>query len=236
MLHDLSHLMALFGGVSGDLEHAKQWLLDFVGRVGLPAIFIVMGLESMGLPLPGETILLFAGVLAEQGRFDVLAVIAVGVTATIVGDNAGYWVGRRGGRPLIDKHGHRVHLSARRMDRAEHFFEHRGGPAVAAARFIPGLRVIGALAAGTSHMRWRTFLIWNCIGGVTWVTMVVLVGYVLGPAYKQAEKYFGIGGAIVIAIAVAVAAAVYFIRQHHEVEELDETWVDPDDAPHDAAR
>ncbi|MBC7644040.1 MAG: DedA family protein [Thermoleophilia bacterium] len=223
-------VIALFGPLGSSAADLKQWLLHAVITVGLPAVFLVLGLESMGFPLPGETILVFAGVLAGQGKFNLLEVIAVGTTATILGDNAGYWVGRRGGRPLVDRIGHRIFLPPKRMDRAEHFFEQRGGPAVALARFFPGLRVAGAFAAGTSRMRWLTFLPWNCLGGIVWVTMVASIGFALGPAYKTAERYFGIVGASVVTVAAIVVTIVIIIRRHRTEDQLDETFVDPDDA------
>ena len=227
----LINVIALLAGLDLSFSDFKQWLLKTVVSVGLPAIFVILGLESTGIPLPGETILLFAGVLAEQGKFNLGEVIAVGVCATILGDNAGYWIGRKGGRPVVDRIGHHIFLPPRRMDRAEDFFRRRGGPAVMLARYFPGLRVVGAFAAGTSHMQWPTFLVWNCIGGVTWVTLITSIGYVLGPAYKTAERYFGIAGAIVVAVVVVVAVIIIAVKRHRAEDLLDESFVDPDDAP-----
>src|SRR6058998_1009306 len=153
-------------------------------------------LESAGLPVPGETALIAASVLAAQGLVSLPAVIVVAAAAAIIGDNAGYRIGRAAGRRMLPP--------------AERFFAHHGGKAVFLARFMPGLRVIGALVAGIAGMaRWR-FLVWNVAGGVVWATSVALIAYCLGEAVASAMGRYGLIGGI-----GAIAAAAVFYGLAH---------------------
>src|SRR4051794_37011466 len=137
-------------------------------------------LESIGIPLPGETILIAAGVMVQQGHLDLGDAIVFGILGAVVGDQIGYWVGREGGRPFVLRWGRYVLITPECLEHAESFFERHGGKAVFLARFVAGLRVFGALVAGISRMRWRTFLFYNALGGASWATAAVLVGYFLG--------------------------------------------------------
>src|SRR5215210_5771097 len=108
--------------------------------------------ESAGLPLPGETILLASGVLVQRGSLDLPYVLLFGILGAVLGDQIGYWVGRRGGRPFVLRWGRYIRITPERLARAEVFFERHGGKAVFLARFFSGLRVFGALVAGISRM------------------------------------------------------------------------------------
>jgi membrane-associated protein len=161
-------------------------------------LFALVGGESAGLFLPGETALIAAGALAARGRLDLSVVIAVAAVGAIVGDNVGYVAGRRGLRRLLVR---RQALVAR----AEAFFMRWGGPAVFFARWITGLRVVTAWVAGASAMAWRRFVFWNALGGIAWAATVGLLGYALG---RAAGRVLGTAGVVVVIIAVAVGLAV----------------------------
>jgi undecaprenyl-diphosphatase len=137
-------------------------------------------LESAGVPVPGETILIVSGVLAQQGHLDLGDAIIFGILGAVVGDQIGYWVGRTGGRSFLLRWGRYILITPERLSRAEGFFASHGGKAVFLARFVAGLRVFGALVAGMSRMRWRSFLLYNTLGGAVWGGGAVLIGYVLG--------------------------------------------------------
>jgi undecaprenyl-diphosphatase len=183
-------------------------ILSLIEHYGYLVVLFGVMLESTGVPLPGETILLAAGVLVQRGHLDLGDAIAFGILGAVIGDQIGYWVGREGGRPFVLRWGRYVFITPRRLARAEAFFERHGGKAVFLARFFSGLRVFGALVAGISRMRWMTFLIYNALGGAVWATAVVLLGYFLGSSLALVERWLG-RATLVLASVVTVAVAFY---------------------------
>ena len=173
---------------------------------GLAAL---VGGESAGLPLPGETSLIAAAVLASRGHLELPLVVAVAAGAAIAGDNAGYWIGRSGGRWLLTRPGRWHERRGRLLARGDAFFARYGGRAVFLARWVPGLRVTGAWLAGAGRMRWPRFLFWNALGGVAWATAIGVVAYLLGAAAAAA---FGWAGIALLA-ACAAAAGVLFLHR-----------------------
>jgi membrane-associated protein len=170
------------------------------------ALFALIAGESAGLPLPGETSLVAAGALAAHGgRLSIGVVIAVAAAAAIVGDNVGFALGRRGGRWLLTREGRWASARGRYLEKGERFFERHGPKAVFLARWLPGLRVVGAWLAGTHHMRWRSFLVWNTLGGIAWAISIGTAAYLLGQAAGGLISTFGIAGvALVVTLTVAV--------------------------------
>lgn len=185
-------------------------------HLGYLALAALVGVESMGVPAPGETALIGAAVLAERGRLSITVVIAVAAAAAILGDNAGYAIGRRGGRWFLTRpgrlHGHRTRLLAR----GERFFARHGGKAVFLARFSAGARVTAAWLAGANHMRWRTFLLWNALGGITWAVGVGLLGFFAGPAAERIIREFGWAGLVLILAVPAVGGILLVLRRRRE--------------------
>jgi len=129
-------------------------LLHLIGRYGYLMVFFGVMLESVGVPLPGETILIAAGALVHRGVLDFGDTLFLGIFGAVVGDQIGYWIGRFGGRPFVLRWGRYAFITPERLGHAEAFFARHGGSAVFLARFIMGLRVFGALVAGTSRMPW----------------------------------------------------------------------------------
>ena len=185
-----------------------EQLISLIEQYGYLVVFFGVMLESTGVPLPGETILLAAGFLAQRGHIDVGDAIVFGILGAVVGDQIGYWVGREGGRPFVLRWGHYVRITPERLARAEAFFERHGGKAVFLARFFAGLRVFGALVAGISRMRWGTFVFYNVLGGAVWATAVVLVGYLAGGSLGLVERWLG-RATLVLAALVAVVVSFY---------------------------
>jgi membrane protein DedA with SNARE-associated domain/membrane-associated phospholipid phosphatase len=179
-------------------------ILSLIEQYGYLLILFGVMLESTGVPLPGETILLAAGVLVQRGRLDLGDVIVFGILGAVVGDQIGYWVGRGGGRPFVLRWGRYVFITPERLGRAEAFFERHGGKAVFLARFFSGLRVFGALVAGISRMRWGTFILYNALGGAVWATAVVLVGYFLGSSIGLVERWLGRATLVLVAMLALV--------------------------------
>jgi membrane protein DedA with SNARE-associated domain len=179
------------------------------GPLGYLAVGSLVGIESVGIPLPGETALITAGVLAHDGRLSIGFVIASAAAGAVVGDNIGYLIGRVGGRPLLEKPGP---LQKRRQDvlrKGEPFFAHHGAQAVFFGRWISGLRIAAAWLAGINRMRWPLFLFWNALGGVAWATSVALLAYFLGPTVEHLIKTVGLVGTVLV---VALIVGLLLIR------------------------
>jgi membrane-associated protein len=172
-------------------------------NLGYGALAALVGGETMGVPLPGETALIVAGVLASKGHLQIELVIAVAAGAAIVGDNLGFWIGRRGGRWLLELPGPLEHHRARVLERGEEIFERHGGKTVFFGRWFSGLRIASAWLAGVNRMRWPTFLFYNAAGGIAWALSVGLLAYWVGDSAKHLLSTFGIAG-----LAVLVAAVV----------------------------
>jgi membrane protein DedA with SNARE-associated domain len=188
-------------------------VIDFLQRYGLPLLFLLVMAESSGVPVPGETALITAALLASRGHFDIAAVIVVAAVAAIIGDNIGYLLGRVGGRRVLLRWGFVAKHAEKGLPKAERFFQRHGGKTVFFARFIAGLRVFGAWVAGMTKMPWGRFLVWNAAGGICWALVFGLGTYYLG---KAAVEAFARGGLVVFAVAVVVglvAAAVWWRRK-----------------------
>jgi membrane protein DedA with SNARE-associated domain len=164
--------------------------------------------ESAGVPLPGETILIASGILAQQNKLDLGDVILFGALGPVSGDQIGYWVGRKGGRPFVLRWGRYVKITHERLAGAERFFARHGGKAVFFARFFSGLRVFGALVAGMSRMHWGTFVFYNALGGAVWATAAVLVGYLLGGSLGIVERWLG-KASLLLGITAVLAVILY---------------------------
>jgi membrane protein DedA with SNARE-associated domain len=187
---------------------------ELVSTYGLWVLFLAIMLESAGMPVPGETALIVASILATRGVFGLSQVILVAVVAAIVGDNIGYCLGRFGGRHLLERWPPVARYAGRILPPAERFFASHGGKSIFLARFIPGLRVAGAFTAGVARMDWWRFLLWNAAGGVAWGVGVALVAYHLGEAATALIARLGLVGAvIVIPIVVVVFIVVHRVRR-----------------------
>ena len=169
----------------------------------LPAI---IGLESMGIPSPGETALVLAAVLASQGKLEISLVILIGVVSAIVGDNLGYLLGRRFGRGAFGAPGPFRQHRVRALGAGEKFFERHGPKAVFLARWVVLVRFVAAWLAGIHRMRFRQFFFWNALGGISWGITFGLVGYFGGQAAAGVLAEAGAIGAVAL---VAVVLGSY---------------------------
>ena len=181
------------------------------------ALFGLIAGESSGLPLPGETGLIAAGALAHHAGVSIVAVVGTAAAAAIVGDNVGFLLGRSGGRWLLGRDGRWATARRRYLQRGERFFERHGPRAVFFARWLPGLRVVGAWLAGAHGMRWRSFLLWNAVGGLAWAASIGALAYAFGQAVERALRNVGIVGACALVAALVAAAVVVRIR-HRRAE------------------
>jgi len=189
--------------------HGVAPILD---RWGYLAVAAVIGVESFGVPAPGQTIMVAAAIYAGAGRLNIFAVAAIAFVAAVLVDNVGYWIGVRGGRKLVHRWGKYVFLTPERLARAEGFFARRGSRIVVIARFIDGLRQFNGVIAGITAMPWRTFLIYNTIGAALWVGWWTGIAYALGnhlvEIIEHAHRYKW------WAIAIITLAVIAYIALH----------------------
>lgn len=183
-----------------------QWIVDLFARYGYAAVFVGVFLENTGLPVPGETMLLAGAALAQFGRLSLVWVIASAIAGATLGDNLGFLIGRHGGRRLAERF-----IPAAQLRDFDRYFEQHGPKTVFVARFITGLRVVGAILAGGSGMRWPTFLMYNALGAVVWSTTFGFVGYALGKSWDTLERFVGVAG-IAGLIAAAGLTIIWFRR------------------------
>ena len=186
------------------------WLVDLFARYGYAVVFAGVFLENTGLPVPGETVLLAGAALAHFGRLSLWHVVVTAIVAAILGDNLGFFIGRRGGRWLLERYGSRAWITPPRLAEFDRFFERYGAKTVFAARFITGLRVVGAILAGASGLRWPTFLFYNASGAVVWCSAVAAAGYMLANSWDTLERWIGRTGLIAL---VLVAIALLIARR-----------------------
>jgi membrane-associated protein len=165
-------------------------------QIGYGALAVLVFAESAGAPVPGETALLTAGVLAGSGHLALPLVIAIGSGAAIVGDNLGYWIGRRGGRALLLRDGWLAKHRHRAVAKGDAFFARHGGKTVFLGRWVPGVRVVAAVLAGASAMPWRGFVVYNAAGALAWAGSVATVAAAFGAAGAATWVTITFGGAL----------------------------------------
>jgi membrane-associated protein len=187
-------------------------IISVSGSLGyaLPAI---IGLESLGIPSPGETALILAAVLASQGKLQIWLVIVIAAASAIVGDNVGYLLGRKLGRRVLTAPGP---LQARRtevIDAGDRFFAKHGAKAVFIGRWIALVRFAVAWLAGIEHMPFRTFFIYNALGGITWATAYGLVGFYAGKAAADAITKYGVWAALALVVLIVAFVAWHVVRE-----------------------
>jgi membrane protein DedA with SNARE-associated domain len=194
---------------------------------GYPLLFLVVMAESSGMPVPGETGLIAAAVAASQGKLQIELVIPIAALAAIVGDNIGYQIGRKGGRWLLERPGRFQRQRRQVLITGEPFFERHGPKAVFFGRFLLGLRVWASWLAGATHMRWRSFVLWNAVGGICWASAIGLLAYFLGNAAGNAIQTFGLFGLLAVVLVVGGFVIVHFRhRRHADVAARESTALD----------
>jgi len=185
---------------------------DLIASYGYWAVFLLVGAESLGIPLPGETALITAGIYAgHTHRLSPWLIFLVASAGAIIGDNIGYWLGNKGGYPLARRYGPRVRLDERKLKIARYLFDTHGAKVVFFGRFVSVLRTYAAFLAGTSKMRWRLFVVANASGGIIWAGVYTLAAYLAGNMLRQVS---GIIDWVLIGVAVvAIVAAFLLVRR-----------------------
>ncbi len=197
-------------------ETLFQLFSGFFARYGYWAVFFGVMLENAGLPVPGETILIFAGFLAYHGELQLARAIGTAILGATIGDSLGYCLGRFGGVSLVERYRKHFPFFFRRFDRAQALFVKHGHWAVFVGRFITGLRVFAGVLAGIFRMRYARFLFFNFSGAVGWATTFGCVGFIFGKSWvRLVEIVHRLNRATLVAVAagLAIAGIIYVVRR-----------------------
>ncbi|HEY7471984.1 MAG TPA: DedA family protein [Gemmatimonadota bacterium] len=205
-------------------ESILEFLVPYLTHYGYPTLLLVTFLETsafLGLVAPGETVVVLCGFYAYRGVLDPWAVGAVATFGAILGDQAGYLLGRTWGHELIKRFGKYVFFDLRRMRATERYYAKHGGKTVFIGRFTSILRSFGPLVAGISRMSYWTFLRWSVVSCIIWGATFTVLGYFFGKSWEVIEGYLGWGG--VVAFVIGLGLVFWFLhrRREHELEEID---------------
>src|SRR5712692_9118469 len=197
---------------------ATQNLLHLLATYGYWAVLVFIAIESMGIPFPGETMLLVAAIYAgTTHHLSILLVIVAAASGAILGDNLGFMIGRVGGYRLLRRYGRFIRLDERKLKLGQYLFLKHGGKVVFFGRFVAVLRAWAAILAGTNRMRWPGFLLFNALGGIVWATLFGVGGYFLGDNIHRLTGPVAIT-TIVLAVLVILALLVFVRRNWQRVE------------------
>jgi membrane protein DedA with SNARE-associated domain len=194
------------------IEHAFGSLTPLLQEYGVTAVMIILMLESIGLPLPGESVLILGSVLAARGDLSFPFLLVFAWAGAVLGDNIGYVIGRTFGRVVLLRVGGRIGLKADRVRKVEAVFARYGPVTVGFARFFPILRQLNGVVAGTLGMEWPRFLLFNALGGALWVLVWSLLGFYLGAHVGDIAELAHDFGMVGAAVAAAVVAAVAWLK------------------------
>jgi membrane protein DedA with SNARE-associated domain len=191
---------------------SADYATHLIATYGYIAIAVIVGLESMGLPLPGESVLVAAALYTSQHDHNIVGVVSAAAAGAIVGDNIGYWIGREFGYRLLLRYGTAIGLSASKIKLGQYLFLRHGGKVVFFGRFVAVLRILAALLAGVNRMDWNRFLLANAAGGILWACAIGFGAYAFGRTVLAVTGPLGI--ALIAISAVLIIGGVLFVRAH----------------------
>jgi membrane protein DedA with SNARE-associated domain len=200
----------------------SSFVTHLIQSYGYYAVFALIALESMGVPLPGETALIAAALYAgTTHHLNIVVLAAVAASAAVIGDNAGYWIGRTGGQRLAERYGRFVRLDRAKLKVGRYMFARHGVKVVFFGRFVAVLRTFAAFFAGVSKMRWSRFLIANAAGGLLWASVFAFGAYALGSAASSVGSTitivgYVVAGVLTVATIVVVRVSLRALEQRAE--------------------
>jgi membrane protein DedA with SNARE-associated domain len=190
-------------------------LHSIIAQHGYWAVFLIVMLESGGLPLPGETALILAAAYAgATGNLDLSYVMAAAAAGAIIGDNIGFWIGRTWGANLLLRYGEFIHLPESRLKLGQYLFKKHGAKIVFFGRFVALLRILAALLAGVNKYAWGPFLFYNAAGGIIWAVLIGAGGYLFGDALHRVSGPLGVAG--LVAVIAGVLGGMYVMRREEK--------------------
>ena len=196
----------------GIIESLSNLAIYLIQTLGYWGVFIGMTLESACIPLPSEIIMPFSGYVVWQGNTNMtlLGITLVGAVANLFGSLIAYFVGLKGGRPLLEKYGKYILITHSKLELADQWFEKYGYEAVLISRVLPGIRTFISLPAGIAHMDIKKFIIYTFLGSLPWCFTLGYIGVLLGPQWELIKTYFHILDLLVaIGIVVFIAYIIY---------------------------
>lgn len=189
---------------------------------GYLIVFLATFLENSvgaGVIVPGETLVIIGGFYARVGHLWLPGVATVAVVGAVLGDNLGYWIGRRYGRGFVERHGRKLFITPERLESAESYYRRHGGKTVFLGRFIPVVRSVGFIVAGVAHMDWRRFIVYDVAGAVLWGVGHSVLGYALGASYQRWERYITPGGIVVLALLLLLIGGSKLLSARRRMKE-----------------
>ena len=197
-----------------EFNHILGTMAPWIQSYGSAAVFVILTFESLGMPLPGESLLVVAAILAGRGEISFPGLLLSAWGGAIIGDNIGYVIGRTLGRTLLRRYGRKVGIKPEKLQKVEAVFARYGAVAVGFARFVNILRQLNGVVAGALEMHWLKFLIFNALGGAAWVVAWTMAGFYLGTHEAKLEELVQKLGIYSVAIAVTAAALMIGIIWH----------------------
>jgi membrane protein DedA with SNARE-associated domain len=195
------------------------WLVQTIGAMGYPGIFLLMAMESSVIPIPSEVVMPPAGYLAQQGQMSMTFVILCGTAGSLVGAYVNYFAAHYLGRPLILKYGKYVWISEEKFSKVERFFKDHGEISTFIARLLPVVRHLISLPAGLVGMNHLKFSLYTLLGAGIWVTVLSYIGYFIGANQELIVKY---SHQALIAVVIASAVIIFlYVRNHRKKREKD---------------
>jgi len=195
-------------------------VMHLIRQYGYGAVALAVGIESIGIPFPGETTLMAAAIYAGgTHRLSIALIVGAAAVGAIIGDNVGFWIGREFGYRFLLRYGRYVRITTPRIKLGQYLFLRHGGKVVFFGRFIAVLRALAALLAGANRMTWPRFLVFNAAGGIIWASVYGLGSYYLGQQLHHVLGPVGIG--LLAVAAVLVVGGFVFLRRHEK--RLEET-------------
>lgn len=192
--------------------------LQLLRTYGYGLLFVVVALESLGVPVPGETALVAAAALAARGHMKIALVVAVAAAAAIIGDAAGYWIGRRGGIAFVRRFGKFLRMNDAKLAHVKRYFERHGAKTVFFGRFIALLRTWAALFAGVGEMPYGQFTLYNASGGIVWAIAFGIVGYLFGRNLEKLQNIVGDASWALALVVVVAIAGLWIWRRRREAK------------------
>ncbi len=214
------------------VEFFRQYLSAPWGYVIIGMATFLENSVGAGVIVPGETLVILGGFYARIGNLSLPIVMAVVVTGAVIGDNVGYFIGRRFGRGFLERHGRKLFITRERLEKADRYYAAHGGKTVFLGRFIPVVRSVGFILSGVAGMEWRRFFPYDVAGAVIWGVGHSVLGYAIGASYDRWKGYLTPIGLAILAVLILLIGGSKLLAARREVKgDLQEMENEPEQKP-----